>query len=120
MQNNGNSNNNNNSHSSFIEIYEQVVIDSLLIFGHHIPIIICMFLREKYSITRIGYTATKPKILLDALDLILNGGAKIAQRRILRLLYNRVGIEQSFDTTINFEEKILKAFKEFEKKYNFF
>ncbi len=115
MQNNNNSNNN----SSFIEIYEQVVIDSLLVFGHHIPRIICMFLREKYSLTRIGYTATKPKILLDALELILNGSAKIAQRRILRLLYNRIGIEQSFDSTINFEEKILKALKEFEKERNF-
>ena len=41
---------------------------------------------------------------------------KIVQRRILRLLYRRIGIEQPFAIAINFEERIFKARKAFEKK----
>jgi hypothetical protein len=116
LQNNDNSDN--NHIGSFVEIYEQAVIDSLLIFGHHISGIVLLYMKEKYSIIQLGDTATNPKILLDALESLLNGGAKIAQRRILRLLYRRIGIEQSFSIAINFEEKIHKARKEFEKKCN--
>lgn len=108
-----------NSYSPFIEIYEQAVTESLLIFGRHIKGIISSYLKEKYSINRIGYTAANPKILSEALMIILNGGSKIAQRRILRLLYNKIEIEQPFDTTIDFEKKILKAIKEFENKRNY-
>jgi hypothetical protein len=114
---NRNSNNENNiDGSSFIELYEKAVVESLLMFGSHIPGIILLYLKEKHSITRLGYTAANPKLLMKALELVLNGGAKLAQRRILRLLYNNLGIEQTFDSTINFEEQILKSIKEFEKK----
>jgi len=108
-----------NSYSPFIELYEQAVTEALLIFGRHIKLIVSSYLKEKYSISRIGYTAANPKILLDALKRILNGGSKIAQRRILRLLYIKIDMEQSFDGTLDFEEKILKAIKEFENKRNY-
>ncbi len=112
MQNNGN----NNINSYFVDIYEQAVTDSLLIFGYHIAGIISLHLKEKYSIARLGETAYNPKVLSDALEALLDGSAKIVQRRILRLLYRRIGIEQPFAITINFEERILKARNAFEKK----
>ena len=72
MQNSGSS----NSNSSFVDIYEQAVTDSLLIFGHHIAGIISLHLKEKYSITRLGDTAYNPKVLSNALESLLDGSAK--------------------------------------------
>lgn len=112
-------NNDDKNDDSFIELYEQAVAEALLIFGRHIKGLISLYLKEKYSINRIGYTAANPKILLESLKMILNGGSGIAQRRILRLLYDKMGIELSFDITINFEDKILKAIKEFENKRHY-
>jgi hypothetical protein len=53
--------------------------------------------------------------LSDALDSIIDGGTRIVQRRILRFLYNRIGIDLPFAMTTDFEDKILKAKEEYEK-----
>jgi hypothetical protein len=96
--------------------YEQAVAEALKILGQPVASIIMLYVKEKYSI-RLGETSDNPKVLTDALQSTLDGGTRIIQRRVLRLLYNKIGIEPSFAITINFEEKVLSAKKEFEKKY---
>lgn len=100
----------------FKEEYEQAVIGALSILGQHISVLIISYIEEKYSI-RLSDTADNPKALSDALEATINGATRIVQRRILRSLYNRIGISLPFVITINFEDKILNARKEYEKKY---
>lgn len=99
----------------FEEIYGQAVAESLSILGQHIAGIIVLYVNEKYSI-RLSETFENPKALSEALRSTLDGGTRIIQRRILRLLYYKLGIEPRFALTINFEEKVIKAKEEFEKK----
>lgn len=99
----------------FEEIYGQAVDESLSILGQHIASIIILYVNEKHSI-RLSETYDNPKALTEALKSTLDGGTRIIQRRILRLLYYKLGIEPQFAITINFEEKVIKAKEEFEKK----
>jgi hypothetical protein len=102
--------------SKFKDAYEQAVMEALSVLGKQISVVITSYIEDKYSI-RLNDTADNPKALSDALSATIDGGARIVQRRILRSLYNRIGIELPFAMTINFEDKILKAKKEYEKKY---
>ncbi|HXS60271.1 MAG TPA: hypothetical protein VN703_05605 [Candidatus Sulfopaludibacter sp.] len=111
-------NGNCNPTNKFIEIYEQSIIESLLIFGHHFAGIISLHLKEKYSISRLGDTVYNPRILTDAMECLMDASAIIIQRRIIRLVYHRIGIELSFSYDFNFEERILNAKKEFENRYS--
>jgi hypothetical protein len=99
----------------FEEIYGQAIAESLSILGQHIASIIVLYVNEKHSI-RLSETFENPKALTEALKSSLDGGTRIIQRRILRLLYYKLGIEPQFALTINFEEKVIEAKKEFEKK----
>jgi hypothetical protein len=101
----------------FKEAYEQAVTEALSILGLHVSAVITSYIEEKYSI-RLSDTADNPKALSDALEATIDGARRIVQRRILRLLYNNIGIPLPFVITINFEEKILNARKEYEKKYH--
>jgi hypothetical protein len=101
--------------SNFSEAYEQAVADGLAVLGKQISLVISSYIEEKYSI-RIIDTADNPKALSDALYATIDGGTRIVQRRILRSLYNRIGIELPFTMTLNFEDKIHKVKKEYEKK----
>ena len=100
----------------FKEEYEQAVIEALSILGQHISVLIISYIEEKYSI-RLSDTADNPKALSDALNNVMDGGARIVQRRIIRSLYNRIGLSLPFVILINFEDKIHDARKEYEKKH---
>ncbi|HXT84756.1 MAG TPA: hypothetical protein VN704_10590 [Verrucomicrobiae bacterium] len=108
----------NNDNSTFNAIYEQAINESLLIFGEQIATVISLHIKEKCVVTKLGDTVENPKIFSEALEDLLDSGSNIIKRRILRLLYQRIGIEQTFVITINFEEKVLRAKKEFEKKFS--
>ncbi|MGA9154838.1 MAG: hypothetical protein WBZ36_29995, partial [Candidatus Nitrosopolaris sp.] len=41
--------------------------------------------------------------LPDALEEVIDGGSRVIQRRILHLLYSRIGLELPFAMTTNFE-----------------
>ena len=99
----------------FEEIYGQAVTESLSILGQQIGNIIISYVYEKYSI-RLSETFDNPKALTEVLKSTLDGGTRVIQRRILHLLYYKIGIEPQFALTINFEEKVIKAKKEFEQK----
>jgi hypothetical protein len=100
--------------NKFNEAYEQAVTQALSILGKDVSVIITSYIEDKYSV-RLSDTADNPKDFSDALDAVINGGKRIVQRRVLRLLYDRIGVELPFAMTTDFEDKILKAKKEFEK-----
>jgi len=85
----------------FNEAYKQAVEEALSILGKNVSVV--------------TDTGDNPKLLSDALEAVIDGGSRIVQRRILRLLYNRIGVELPFAMTTNFEDKILTAKKEYEK-----
>jgi hypothetical protein len=76
--------------------------------------LIVSYLEQKYSIT-LAETADNPKALSEALDAALDESRKIIQRRILRLLYERINIKFPSYMIINFEERISQAKKMYEK-----
>ncbi|MDN5847285.1 MAG: hypothetical protein L0H53_13545 [Candidatus Nitrosocosmicus sp.] len=99
---------------SFEQLYEQAVFEAFSILGTHISKIIILHIAEKYSI-RVIDTANNPQALTEALKSTLDGGTRLLQRRILRILYEKMDIEPSFSLSINFEEKILEARNVFAK-----
>ena len=105
-----------NVQDKFKEAYKQAVEEALWILGKNISVVINSYILEKYSI-RLTDTGDNPKVLSDALEAVIDGGSRIVQRRILRLLYDRIGVELPFAMTTNFEDKILKAKKEYEKAF---
>jgi hypothetical protein len=98
----------------FHEAYREAVEEGLSILGKNLSIVINSYVLEKYSV-RLTDTEDNPKALSDALEAVIDGGSRIIQRRILRVLYHRIGLELPFAMTTNFEDKILVAKKEFEK-----
>ena len=100
--------------NSFKEAYKQAVEEGLSILGKNVSAVINSYILEKYSI-RLTDTENNPKALSDALESVIDGGSRIVKRRILRILYNRIGIEIPFAMTINFEDRVFKAKKEYER-----
>lgn len=98
----------------FIKIYGESVDEALSLLGPNIARIIKIHVQEKYSI-RLTDTYNNPRELTDALRDTIDGGTRVIQRRILRSLYEKMGIEPNFVISTNFEEKILEAKRLFEK-----
>jgi hypothetical protein len=99
----------------FEEIYGQAVDEALLIIGQNIANIIRIYVYEKHSI-RLSETFDNPNYLTEALESTLDAGSRIIHRRILRLLYHKMGMEPQFALTTNFDEKVVKAKEEFDRK----
>ncbi len=100
--------------NKFKEAYEEAVKEGLSILGENISAIINFYIADKYSI-RLTDTHDNPKVLADALEAVIDGSSRIVERKILRLLYNKIGAEPPFAITTNFEDKIFKAKKEYER-----
>ena len=100
--------------NKFKEAYKQAVEEGISILGKNVSAVINSYILKKYSV-RLTDTEDNPKALSDALEAVIDGGSKIVKRRILRLLYNRIGVELPFAMTIDFEDKVLKAKNEYEK-----
>jgi hypothetical protein len=70
---------------------------------------------EQKHLIKIGETSVNPKALDEALDRAIDGGRFIIERRIIRLLYEKLGIKDSIsDSSVNFEKKILDAQQKYE------
>ena len=100
--------------SEFVRIYGESVNEALSVMGPHIARIIKIYVQEKYSI-RLTDTYNNPQELTNALKYTIDGVTRVIQRRILRILYEKMGIEPNFVISANFEEKILEAKKMFEE-----
>ncbi len=102
-------NNNNDSRETNITFFEQAysnaVKEGMLILGEDVSKIVQDYIEEKYSIV-IENTSQDPKALSEALHFAINGGKRIIERRIIRLLSKKLNIEYHSADLINFEKQI--------------
>lgn len=101
--------NNDKNRSDFDKIYAEVVSEAMSVLGEGTSLIVS-YLEQKYSIT-LAETADNPKALSEALDAALDESRRVIQRRILRLLYERINTKFPSYMTIDFEERISQAKK---------
>ena len=99
----------------FAKIYGEATDEALSVLGPHIANLIKFYIKEKYSI-RLTDTYHDPQTFTDALKSTIDGATRVIQRRMLRILYAKAGIEPDFVITENFERKILDAKEAFKKK----
>jgi hypothetical protein len=98
---------------TFASLYAEAVNEALSILGDKVSAVVTGYLNEKYSM-HLTETADNPKALSDALDVAIDGGKRVVERRILRVLYQRIGLPAPSSMTVDFEEKIRQARKDFE------
>jgi hypothetical protein len=99
----------------FEKICGESIDEALSVLGPHIANLIIFYIKEKYSI-RLTDTYQDPQAFTEALKSTIDGATRVIQRRMLRILYAKTGIEPDFVITENFERKILNAKETFKKK----
>lgn len=98
---------------NFKDIYAQAVTEAMSILGEGTSLV-TGYLERRYSIN-LADTADNPKVLSEALDAAIDGGARVVQRRILRLLYEKMGVAfPSAVMTVDFDSKVSQARKDYE------
>ena len=103
------------SEKPFGKIYSESIDEALIVLGPHVANLIKFYVYQKYSV-RLNDTYNNPQALTEALKSIIDGATRVIQRRMLRILYEKIGIEPHFVITENFEKKVLEARDLFEKK----
>ena len=103
----------------FENLYDESVDEALSVLGPHITNLIKFYVNEKYSV-KLNDTHCDPQAFTEALKSVIDGATRVIQRRMLRILYGKIGIEPHFVITENFEKKILEAKEIFEKNNNYF
>ena len=95
---------------SFEQVYSESVYEAIKILGDIVSKIVIDYLSHNYSID-ITKTSDKPYILDEALNHVIDGGKLIVQRRIVNILYKKIGLVEN--TTgkgnVSFEERINEA-----------
>lgn len=99
--------------TDFREVYAVVVAEAMSVLGEGTSLI-TNFLEKKYSLT-LSETADDPQALSEALGAALGGSMKIIQRRILRLLYERINLKFPSYMTNDFVGRIKEVRKAYEK-----
>jgi hypothetical protein len=100
---------------TFNEAYSEAANRAFEILGEQVSKIVTDFLQQKFSV-HLSKTAENPAALDEALDSAIDGGRFIIERRIVRVLYEKLGLED-FSTEksgLTFEEKIVEA----RRRYN--
>lgn len=91
--------------TSFEKAYSSSVKEGMLILGEDVSKIVQDYIEEKYSF-KIENTSQNPKALSEALHFVIDGGKRIIERRIIRLLSRKLDIEYHSTELINFEKQI--------------
>jgi len=102
----------------FENLYDESINEALSVLGPYIANLIKFYVNEKYSV-KLNDTYRDPRALTEALKSIMDGATRVIQRRMLRILYGKIGIEPHFVITENFEDKILEAKEIFEKNNSY-
>lgn len=100
---------------SFEEAYEQATNEAIQILGNVVSKIVTDYLGTKYSI-HLTKTADNPAALDEALEHTIDGGRIIVERRLIHLLYEKLGLQYDSpkatgeDTrNVRFEDRIGEA-----------
>ncbi len=78
---------------SFEEAYEQATNEAIHILGNVVSKIVTDYVEHKYSI-HLTKTASNPAALDEALEHAIDGGRIIVERRLINLLYEKLGCLQ--------------------------
>jgi hypothetical protein len=102
---------------SFAEAYAQATNEAIQLLGGVVSKIVTDYLQDKYSIY-ITNTADNPAALDEALNHAIDGGRKIIERRLIKLLYQKLGLQPSFQKIQNesFVQRIEYARKTYTNK----
>jgi hypothetical protein len=104
--NDSNDNNNDNNKSIlFQKAYANAVNGAMEILGEQVSKIVQDYIEDKYFI-RLENTCDNPAALTEALNFAIDGGKKIIERRIIRLLSNSLKLDYHASVLINFEKQI--------------
>jgi hypothetical protein len=99
---------------SFEDAYAQASTEAIKILGGVVSKIVIDYLETNHSI-RIAKTANNPAALDEALEHAIDGGRTIVERKLINLLYEKLGLEQPLTTNqvisnlSSFEEKVNEA-----------
>lgn len=101
---------------SFEEVYAESVANAIKILGDIVSKIVTDYLAHTYSID-ITKTADKPYILDEALNHVIDGGKLIIERRIITILYKKMGLLENLSSTsiVSFEERVNEARERYNK-----
>ena len=100
---------------SFDEVYAESVNDAVKILGDIVSKIVYEYLANKYSID-ITKTAEKPYLLDEALEHVIDGGRLIVERRIISILYKKIGLLENLSSSRTpFEKRVNEARERYNK-----
>jgi len=97
----------------FENAYSSAVKEGMKILGDDVSKIVQDYIEDKYSF-QIENTSQDPKSLSEALQFAIDGGKRIIERRIIRILSKKIEIEYHSAELINFEKQIKEMRKSFE------
>jgi len=95
----------NNKNILFQKAYANAVNQSMEILGEGVSKIVQDYIEDKYSI-QLENTCNNPSALSEALHFAIDGGKRIIERRIIRLLSKSLKLDYHASTLINFEQQI--------------
>lgn len=96
---------NNNKSILFQKAYATAVNQSMEILGDQVSKIVQDYIEDKYSI-QLENTCNNPSALSEALHFAIDGGKRIIERRIIRLLSKTLNLDYHASVLINFEKQI--------------
>ena len=102
---NSNDDDNNNKSILFQKAYATAVNKSMEILGDQVSKIVQDYIEDKYSI-QLENTCNNPSALSEALHFAIDGGKRIIERRIIRLLSQTLKLDYHASVLINFEKQI--------------
>jgi len=102
--------------NDFKSVYARAVNEAMSALGEGSQSI-TTFLEKKYSIT-LADTAGSPHALSEALESAIDGGRRVIERRIIRLLYESINKKAPQAMTLDFEKLVTDARKQFEESEN--
>jgi len=100
--------------NSFEEAFAQATSEALNILGVVVSKIVTDYLEAKYSI-RLTKKVNNPAALDEAVEHAIDGGRIIVERKLIFLLYEKLGLDRTLTTNqsnnnlSSFEEKVNEA-----------
>jgi hypothetical protein len=103
--NDNNNDDNNNKNILFQKAYANAVNEAMEILGGQVSKIVQDYIEDKYFI-QLENTCDNPSALTEALNFAIDGGKRIIERRIIRLLSKSFKLDYHASTLIDFEKEI--------------
>ena len=100
---------------SFEDAYAHAVTEGIKILGPVVSKIVIDYIESKYSVHLTG-TADKPSALDEALEHAIDGGRIIVERRIIRFLTEKLGLNEEFTSVESFEKRVQETKQKFIKQ----